>query len=64
MKDFISEIIDRVRDQKAKLADAVTAGTNVHTFDDYQYLIGQIEGLKTTLDIVNEILTENEEDDL
>jgi hypothetical protein len=64
MKDFISEIIDRVRDQKAKLVDAVTAGTNVHTFDDYQYLIGQIEGLKTTLDIVNEILTENEEDDL
>ena len=62
MKDFISEIIDRVRDQKAKLADAVTAGTNVHTFDDYQYLIGQIEGLKTTLDIVNEILTENEDD--
>ena len=64
MKDFISEIIDRVRDQKAKLADAVTAGTNVHTFDDYQYLIGQIEGLKTTLDIVNEILREDEEDDL
>ena len=64
MKDFISEIIDRVRERKAKLADAVTAGTNVHTFDDYQYLIGQIEGLKTTLDIVNEILTENEEDDL
>jgi hypothetical protein len=62
MKDFISEIIDRVRDQKAKLADAVTAGTNVHTFEDYQFLIGQIEGLKTTLDIVNEILTEDEED--
>jgi len=64
MKDFISEIIDRVRDRKAKLADAVTAGTNVHTFEDYQFLIGQIEGLKTTLDIVNEILTEDEEDDL
>jgi hypothetical protein len=62
MKDFISEIIGRVRDQKAKLADAVTAGTNVHTFEDYQFLIGQIEGLKTTLDIVNEILTEDEED--
>jgi hypothetical protein len=62
MKDFISEIIDRVRDQKAKLADAVTAGTNVHTFEDYQFLIGQIEGLKTTLDIVNEILTEDEDD--
>jgi hypothetical protein len=61
MKDFISEIIDRVRERKAKLADAVTAGTNVHTFEDYQFLIGQIEGLKTTLDIVNEILTEDED---
>ena len=62
MKDFISEIIGRVRNQKEKLAEAVTAGTNVHTFEDYQFLIGQIEGLKTTLDIVNEILTEDEED--
>jgi len=62
MKDFISEIIGRVRDQKEKLAEAVTAGTNVHTFEDYQFLIGQIEGLKATLDIVNEILTEDEED--
>jgi hypothetical protein len=62
MKDFISEIIARTRDEKAKLAEAVTAGTNVHTFEDYQYLIGKIEGLKLTLDIVNEILTEDQED--
>jgi hypothetical protein len=64
MKDFISEVITRTREEKAKLAEAVTAGTNVHTFEDYQYLIGKIEGLKITLDIVNEILTEDEEDDL
>jgi hypothetical protein len=64
MKDFISEIISRTREEKAKLAEAVTAGTNVHTFEDYKYLIGKIEGLETTLDIVNEILTEDEEEDL
>lgn len=62
MRDFISEIITRTRDEKAKLAEAVTAGTNVHTFEDYKYLIGKIEGLKITLDIVDEILTEDEED--
>ena len=61
MVDLISEVINRVRTEQRKLADAVTAGTNVHTFEDYQFLIGQIEGLKTTLDIVNEILTEDED---
>ena len=62
MKDFISEIISRTRDEKAKLAEAVTAGTNIHSFEDYQYLIGQIDGLRLTLAIVDEILTEDEED--
>jgi hypothetical protein len=64
MKDFISETIDRVRSEKKKLAEAVTAGTNVHTFEDYQRLIGVIEGLNLTLAIVDEILTEDEEEDL
>ena len=62
MKDFISEIIDRVRSEKRNLAEAVTAGTNVNSFDDYQRLIGVIEGLNLTLTIVDEILTEDEED--
>jgi hypothetical protein len=62
MRDFISEVIGRVRDERKNLAEAVTAGTNVHTFDDYQKLIGQIEGLDLTLTIVNEILTENDDD--
>lgn len=64
MKDFISEIIRRVRDEKKNLAEAVTAGTNVNSFDDYQRLIGVIEGLNLTLAIVDEILTEDEENDL
>lgn len=62
MVDFIAEIIGRVKLERKNLAEAVTAGTNVHTFDDYQKLIGQIEGLDLTLTIVNEILTEDEED--
>jgi len=61
MKDFISEIISRTRNEKAKLVEAVTAGTNIHSFDDYQYLIGQIDGLRVALEIVDEILTEDEE---
>lgn len=64
MKDFISEIIRRVRDEKMNLAEAVTAGTNIHSFEDYQFLIGQIDGLRLTLEIVDEILTEDSEEDL
>ena len=62
MKDFISEIIRRVRDEKSKLAEAVTAGTNIHSYEDYRFLVGQIDGLRLTLEIVDEILTENSEE--
>jgi len=63
MKDFISEIIGRVRTEIKDHAEAVTAGTNINTFDDYKQHIGVIQGLQLTLDIVNEILTEDEEDE-
>jgi hypothetical protein len=62
MKDFISEIIGRVRAEIENQAEAVTAGTNVVSFDDYKYSIGKIEGLKLALAIVDEILTEDEEE--
>jgi hypothetical protein len=62
MKDFISEIISRVSSEIQNQAETVTAGTNVNTFDDYKQYVGKIEGLKLTLEIINEILTENEEE--
>lgn len=64
MKDFISEIISRTRAEQAKLADTLTAGNNVNTFNDYQRLVGRYEGFQETLNIINEILREDEEDDL
>ena len=62
MKDFISEIISRVRSEIQSQAETVTAGSNINTFDDYKQHIGIIQGLQTALDIVNEILTEDEEE--
>jgi hypothetical protein len=64
MKDFISEIIARTRDEQTKLADTLTAGSNVNSFEDYQRLVGRFEGFKAVQDIINEILREDEEDDL
>ena len=62
MKDFISEIITRTRDEQSKLADTLTAGHNVNTFHDYQRLVGRYEGFAATLDIINEILREDDEE--
>lgn len=62
MKDFISEIIGRVRAEKRAIADTVTAGVNVNSFEDYQRLVGRAEGLQLTLDIIDAILTEDDED--
>ena len=56
MRDPVSEIINQIKIEKQKLADAVTAGVNVNSYTDYQRLIGRIEGFTETLDIINEIL--------
>ncbi len=62
MKDFISEIISRTRNEQTKLAETLTAGNNVNSFEDYQRLVGRYEGFTLVQDIINEILREDEED--
>jgi hypothetical protein len=61
MKDIIGEIIGRVKTEINDQAEAVTAGVNINSFDDYKQNIGVIQGLQLALDIVNEILTEDDE---
>jgi len=63
MKDFLSEIIGRVRTEISNHAETVTAGSNINSFDDYKQYVGIIQGLKITLDIIDEILTEDEDDE-
>lgn len=62
MKDFISEIIQRVRTEQNALAATLTAGTNINTFEDYQRLVGRFEGFKATIDLIDEILREDDEE--
>jgi hypothetical protein len=62
MKDFISDIISRTQDEQAKLAETLTAGSNVNSFNDYQRLVGRHEGFQAVLNIINEILREDEDD--
>jgi len=61
MVDFLSEIINRTRQEKQKLAEAITAGHNVNNFEDYQRLVGRAEGFQAVLDIIDELLTEDDE---
>ena len=61
MRDFISEIIGRVKAEQNSIAETVTAGINVNSYEDYQRLVGRSEGYKVVLEIINDILTENEE---
>jgi len=60
--DILSTIISRVRAEKQKVADAVTAGTAVSSYEDYKHYIGAIQGLQTALDIIDEVLTEDDEE--
>ena len=62
MKDFISEIISRTKDEQSKLAETLTAGSNVNSYEDYQRLVGRFEGFKAVLDIIDEILREDDEE--
>lgn len=61
MKDFLSQTIRLVKDEKQKLVEAIATGINVNTFDDYQRLVGRNEGFQAVLDIIDELLTEDEE---
>lgn len=61
MKDPISELIGRLKEAGDELSQAITAGVNIHTFDDYRRLVGRHEGLLQALDIINDLLTEDDE---
>lgn len=62
MVDIISVLIGKINDTRKEIADTVSAGNGVSTFDKYQRLVGRYEGLQITLDLINDILTEDDED--
>jgi len=62
MKDIVSELIKRLRSADQNLTLAISSGVNVHDYASYQRLIGQKAGVQDALDIINQILSEDEED--
>ena len=62
MKDIVSEMIKRLKNADKDLTLAISSGVNVHDFASYQRLVGQKVGIQDALDIINQILSEDEED--
>jgi hypothetical protein len=62
MKDIISEIIERLKNADKELTQVITSGVNIHDFAGYQRFVGQKQGIQDALDIVNQILSEDDED--
>jgi hypothetical protein len=56
---YISDIISAVKAEQARIAESLTAG-NVVNFETYQRLVGQHQGLVKSLEIINNLLKEEE----
>jgi len=56
---YISDIISAVKAEQARIAESLTAG-NVVNFETYQRLVGQYQGLVKSLEIIENLLKEDE----
>ena len=61
MKDPISEFISRLKEADVELSRSIATGINIHNFDSYQRMVGQLEGLNKAFDILNNLLAEDDE---
>lgn len=60
MKDIISEFIGLVKTEQARIAESITAGHAIN-FETYQRLVGNHQGLDAALNILNALMTEDDE---
>ena len=58
---YISDIISAVKVEQARIAESLTAG-NVVNFETYQRLVGQHQGLVKSLEIIENLLKEDEDE--
>lgn len=60
MLDPLNATIAKVKQAKQEIADACLSG--VDSWEKYQRLVGKAQGLQETLDIIDGVLKEDEED--
>lgn len=61
MQDLTSEVMRRVNDAIRLLDSSLTTGKGVGNMEHYKKLLGEREGLQRCLNIIDDILSENEE---
>ena len=61
MKDIVTELIGRVKTEQSRIAESLTAGHAIN-IESYQRLVGNYQGLQATLNFLDDIMTENDED--
>lgn len=59
---YVSDFVEALKYEQQRLRDAMAAGTPA-TFEAYQRLVGQNQGLEKALDILNNLLKEEDPDD-
>jgi hypothetical protein len=59
---YVSDLIDALKSEQAKIQLSLAQG-HAPTFDSYQRLVGNHQGLQDALDIINNLLKEADEDE-
>ena len=61
MGDIISNIISRLKEADKDIAEALASGSNIHNFDSYQRMLGTREGVQQALAIIDNLLSEDDD---
>jgi hypothetical protein len=61
--DIISNFISLAKETKQEIADTVAAGRGVNSFENYQRLVGRAEGIQIALQILDDIMTGDDENE-
>ncbi len=56
---YVSDFIGAVKARRAEIAESLALGNCVN-FESYQRLVGQLQGLDESLDILNNLLKEED----
>jgi hypothetical protein len=60
MKDLISEFISRLKEADKETTEVLASGSNIHSFDTYQRVLGTRDGLKQATSILEALLNEDD----
>ena len=61
MRDLTSEVMRRVSEEIRLIDSSLTTGKGVSSMERYQRLLGEREGLQKCLNVIDDILTENDD---